>query len=89
MRKSCKIAAKVLAFAESLVKPGLTTRELDGLVFAEIARRGAFPSPLGYRGFPNSVCTSVNNVLAHGIPDDRPLKNGDIVNVDVTVYYDG
>lgn len=64
---------------------GLTTDEIDVLVHNLAVDNNAYPSPLNYRGFPKSVCTSVNNVACHGIPDDRPLQDGDIVNVDVTV----
>ncbi|XP_041579462.1 methionine aminopeptidase 1D, mitochondrial isoform X3 [Vulpes lagopus] len=67
----------------------MTTEEIDALVHQEIIRHDAYPSPLGYGGFPKSVCTSVNNVLCHGIPDSRPLQDGDIINIDVTVYYNG
>nr|XP_020039508.1 methionine aminopeptidase 1D, mitochondrial isoform X1 [Castor canadensis] len=67
----------------------MTTEEIDALVHQEIIRHNAYPSPLGYGGFPKSVCTSVNNVLCHGIPDSRPLQDGDIINIDVTVYYNG
>jgi methionyl aminopeptidase len=64
---------------------GQTTDEIDVLVHSLTVDNNAYPSPLNYRGFPKSVCTSVNNVACHGIPDDRPLRDGDIVNVDVTV----
>jgi len=64
---------------------GQTTDEIDVLVHSLAVDNNAYPSPLNYRGFPKSVCTSVNNVACHGIPDDRPLQDGDIVNVDVTV----
>uniref|UniRef100_A0A6I8NB24 Methionine aminopeptidase n=1 Tax=Ornithorhynchus anatinus TaxID=9258 RepID=A0A6I8NB24_ORNAN len=67
----------------------MTTEEIDSLVHQEIITHNAYPSPLGYGGFPKSVCTSVNNVLCHGIPDSRPLQDGDIINIDVTVYYNG
>jgi methionyl aminopeptidase len=70
------------------VAPGVTTDELDAPA-TRVHRRGGYPSPLNYRGFPKSVCTSVNEVICHGIPDDRPLEDGDIVNLDVTVYLDG
>uniref|UniRef100_A0A8C0B1H8 Methionyl aminopeptidase type 1D, mitochondrial n=2 Tax=Neoaves TaxID=3078114 RepID=A0A8C0B1H8_9AVES len=67
----------------------MTTEEIDSIVHHEIIRQNAYPSPLGYGGFPKSVCTSVNNVVCHGIPDSRPLQDGDIINIDVTVYYNG
>jgi len=71
------------------VAPGITTDKIDEIVHAEATRRGAYPSPLNYRGFPKSVCTSVNEVICHGIPDDRKLRDGDIINIDVTVYIGG
>lgn len=64
---------------------GMTTSEIDELVHRVVVEGGAYPSPLNYLGFPKSVCTSVNNVACHGIPDDRPLVDGDIISVDVTV----
>lgn len=70
-------------------QPGITTDEIDRLVFEKIVSVGAYPSPLGYMNFPKSVCTSVNNIVCHGIPDDTPLRSGDIINVDVTVYRNG
>ncbi|XP_032759367.1 methionine aminopeptidase 1D, mitochondrial isoform X2 [Rattus rattus] len=75
--------------AHPVPEVGMTTEEIDALVHREIIRRDAYPSPLGYGRFPKSVCTSVNNVLCHGIPDSRPLQDGDIINIDVTVYYNG
>uniref|UniRef100_A0A803STU4 Methionyl aminopeptidase type 1D, mitochondrial n=2 Tax=Anolis carolinensis TaxID=28377 RepID=A0A803STU4_ANOCA len=68
---------------------GMTTEEIDCLVHHEIISHNAYPSPLGYGKFPKSVCTSVNNVVCHGIPDSRPLQDGDIINIDVTVYFNG
>ncbi|XP_034780868.2 methionine aminopeptidase 1D, mitochondrial-like [Acipenser ruthenus] len=67
----------------------MTTEEIDFIVHEETIRQNAYPSPLGYGGFPKSVCTSVNNVVCHGIPDSRPLQDGDIINIDVTVYLNG
>jgi len=89
MRRACRAAANVLAEVESLIEPGVTTDAIDALVHDACIKRGAYPSPLNYRGFPKSVCTSVNEVICHGIPDDRPLQEGDICNVDVTLYLDG
>lgn len=89
MRVSGKLAAEVLEFAGSLVRPGVTTDEIDKAVHKMCIERGAYPSPLNYGGFPKSVCTSVNECVCHGIPDDRPLEDGDIVNIDVTVFLDG
>nr|CAD7424215.1 unnamed protein product [Timema monikensis] len=68
---------------------GKTTDDIDKLVHKLALDNGAYPSPLHYKGFPKSVCTSVNNVACHGIPDDRPLEDGDIINIDVTVYLNG
>ncbi|EFJ41280.1 hypothetical protein VOLCADRAFT_102436 [Volvox carteri f. nagariensis] len=89
MRASGRLAARVLEFAGSLVRPGVTTDEIDKAVHAMIIENGAYPSPLNYGKFPKSVCTSVNECVCHGIPDDRPLEAGDIVNIDVTVFLDG
>ncbi len=89
MRRACAAAARVLRVAGEAVRPGITTDGLDELAHAEILRLGAYPSPLNYRGFPKSICTSVNEVICHGIPDSRALEDGDIVNLDVTVYLDG
>ncbi|KAL3833351.1 hypothetical protein ACJIZ3_008087 [Penstemon smallii] len=89
MRASGKLAAQVLQYAGTLVKPGITTDEIDEAVHQMIIDNGAYPSPLGYGGFPKSVCTSVNECICHGIPDSRALEDGDIVNIDVTVYLNG
>lgn len=89
MRKSCSLAKRILIQAGEMLRVGVTTDEIDQLVFDMAMAHNAYPSPLNYRGFPKSVCTSVNNVVCHGIPDDRPLANGDIINVDVTVFLDG
>ncbi len=89
MRRACKAAAKILRLAGEFVKPGITTDDLDAYVHELTIKEGGYPSPLNYRGFPKSVCTSVNEVICHGIPDDRTLLGGDIVNVDVTIFLDG
>lgn len=89
MRASGRLAAQVLQYAGTLVKPGVKTDEIDEAVHQMIIDNGAYPSPLGYGGFPKSVCTSVNECICHGIPDDRPLEDGDIINIDVTVYLNG
>lgn len=89
MRRACKAAAQVLQATGMAVRPGITTDELDAIAHRETIARGAYPSCLNYHGYPKSICTSVNEVICHGIPDDRPLEDGDIVNVDVTVYLDG
>jgi methionyl aminopeptidase len=89
MREAGRIAAEVLADVGAAVAVGVTTDELDRIAHEAHIARGVYPSPLRYRGFPKSVCTSVNEVICHGIPDDRALADGDIVNIDVTVYVDG
>ena len=89
MEKAGEIAASVLLEAGSNVAPGVTTDKIDEIVHEMILSFDAYPSPLNYRGFPKSVCTSVNEVICHGIPDSRPLQEGDIINIDVTVYHDG
>jgi methionyl aminopeptidase len=89
MRVAGRLAKKVLDFAGSLVAVGVTTNEIDAKVHEMIIRHNAYPSPLHYQNFPKSICTSVNNVLCHGVPDDRPLQDGDIVNIDVTVFIGG
>ena len=89
MRKACRAAAEVLQVSGAAVRPGITTDEIDALVHEEYIRRGGYPSTLNYHGFPKSLCTSVNEVILHGIPDSRPLEDGDIVNLDITIYLDG
>lgn len=89
IRRAGTIAADALAAAAKAVAPGVTTDELDQIAHQYIVDHDAYPSCLGYMGFPKSICTSVNEVICHGIPDDRPLENGDIVNLDVTAYKDG
>ncbi|KIJ45955.1 hypothetical protein M422DRAFT_29598, partial [Sphaerobolus stellatus SS14] len=89
MRTVCRLAREVLDIAAQHVKPGVTTDFIDQIVHEETIKRNAYPSPLNYRDFPKSVCTSVNEVICHGIPDQRALKEGDIVNLDVSLYYDG
>jgi methionyl aminopeptidase len=89
MRVAGRVAAEVLAETGAAVRPGITTDELDAICHEACIRRGAYPSPLNYRGYPKSLCTSVNEVICHGIPDDRTLTDGEIVNLDVTVFLDG
>ncbi|KAL0267715.1 UNVERIFIED_CONTAM: hypothetical protein PYX00_009906 [Menopon gallinae] len=89
MRKSCALAREVLDELGRHVKVGVTTDALDKIAHKMCIENNAYPSPLGFNGFPKSVCTSVNNVACHGIPDNRPLKNGDIINIDVSVYLNG
>lgn len=89
MRKAGRLAAEILDFIADFVEPGVTTERLNELCHNKIVENGAVPAPLNYRGFPKSICTSVNHVVCHGIPGDKVLKNGDIVNIDVTVILDG
>jgi methionyl aminopeptidase len=89
MRRACRAAAQVLAHTAARVAPGVTTDALDAAAHEETLRLGGYPSPLNYRGFPKSICTSVNEVICHGIPDSRPLEGGDIVNLDITVFLEG
>ena len=86
MRASCKLAADTLEMVGPHLRAGMTTLDIDRLVHSFIVEHAAYPSPLNYRGFPKSVCTSVNDVVCHGIPDGTVLKDGDIINVDVTTY---
>jgi methionyl aminopeptidase len=89
MRKSGRLAAQTLDYITPFVKQGVATDELDRLCEAYIRDHGAIPSPLNYRGFPKSICTSINHVVCHGIPGDKKLCEGDILNIDVTVTLDG
>ncbi|MEO7752651.1 MAG: type I methionyl aminopeptidase [Terracoccus sp.] len=89
MRRAGRIAARAMVAASERIAPGVTTDELDAVAHEYMLDHGAYPSPLGYKAFPKSVCTSVNEVICHGIPDARPLEDGDIVNIDVTAYVDG
>ena len=89
IRAAGKIAAKAIALVGQNAKPGITTDELDRIAHEYMVSEGAYPSTLGYRGFPKSCCTSLNEVICHGIPDDTILIDGDILNVDITAYKDG
>jgi methionyl aminopeptidase len=89
MRQAGKLAAEVLDFITPHVKPGVTTDILDKLCHGFIIDHGAIPAPLNYRGFPRSICTSINHVVCHGIPGERRLEEGDILNIDITVILDG
>ncbi len=89
MRKAGLLASQTLDYITPFVKAGVSTGELDKLCHDFIVSHGAIPAPLGYRGFPKSVCTSVNHVVCHGIPGDKKLIDGDIMNLDVTVIVDG
>ncbi len=89
MRKASQLTAQCLDALASMVEPGLTTAEIDRFVFEFGADHGALPATLNYRGYTKSCCTSINHVVCHGIPDDKPLREGDIVNIDVTYVLDG
>lgn len=89
MRKAGKLAAEILDFIAPHVQPGITTDALNTLCHDKIIAAGAIPAPLNYRGFPKSICTSINHVVCHGIPGEKKLAKGDIVNIDVTVIVDG
>ncbi|MDT7558438.1 MAG: methionyl aminopeptidase [Pseudonocardiales bacterium] len=89
MRVASKIAARALAAGGEVVAPGVTTDEVDRVVHEYLVDHGAYPSTLGYRGFPKSCCTSLNEVICHGIPDTTVIADGDIVNIDVTAYIGG
>jgi methionyl aminopeptidase len=89
MRIAARMAAQAMHAAATVIKPGVTTDDLDQVVHEFLINNGAYPSTLGYRGFPKSCCTSVNEVICHGIPDARPLEDGDIVKIDVTAYIHG
>lgn len=86
IRHAARLARKMLEFANSLVRPGITTDEIDRLTHLEIVKHGAYPTPLNYSGFPKSICTSVNEVVCHGIPDKTVLQDGDCVSIDVSLY---
>lgn len=89
MRIAGKAAAEILAQAGELVRPGITTEDIDIFVHNLTIEKGGYPSPLNYHGYPKSVCTSVNEVICHGIPDSRVLEDGDIINIDVTIFING
>ena len=84
MRAAGRLAAEVLDFRTPHVQPGVTTEELDTLCHDYITKNGAIPAPLNYKGFPKSICTSINHVVCHGIPGPKKLSDGDIVNIEVT-----
>jgi methionyl aminopeptidase len=89
MRTVFRLAREVLDVAAAAIRPGITTDSIDEIVHNATIERNAYPSPLNYRNFPKSVCTSVNEVICHGIPDQRKLQEGDIINIDVSIYYEG
>jgi methionyl aminopeptidase len=89
MRTVCHLAGETLLLVGEKIQPGMTTDEINRIVHADTLRQGARPAPLNYKGFPKSVCTSINEIVCHGIPNGTALKDGDIVNVDVTHIYQG
>jgi methionyl aminopeptidase len=89
MRIAGRFAAQAMHAAAAIIRPGVTTDDLDQVVHEFLIEHGAYPSTLGYRGFPKSCCTSVNEVICHGIPDARPLADGDLVKIDVTAFIGG
>ncbi|MEN9798116.1 MAG: type methionyl aminopeptidase [Pseudomonadota bacterium] len=89
LRRACRAAAEVLQETAAALAPGVTTDFIDGVCHEAYLKRGGFPSTLNYHGFPKSLCTSVNDVILHGIPDSRPLEEGDVINLDITIYLDG
>ena len=89
LRKAGRFAAECLDAVVELARPGVTTQEIDEFIFRWAVDRGAEPATLNYRGYNKSVCTSINHVVCHGIPNDKPLRDGDIVNIDVTFVLDG
>ena len=89
MRKAGKLTAEALDMLVDIVKPGVTTEAMDKIAFEFAMDHNAYPAPLNYRGYRKSICTSINHVVCHGIPDDKPLREGDIVNIDVTLIVDG
>ncbi|MCD2176988.1 type I methionyl aminopeptidase [Rhizobium sp. C1] len=89
MRRACQLTARCLDALAPMVQPGVTTNAIDRFVFEFGMDNGALPATLNYRGYTKSTCTSINHVVCHGIPDDKPLRDGDIVNIDVTYILDG
>jgi len=89
LREVCRFGREVLDIAGKAVRVGITTEEIDIIVHQAILERNCYPSPLNYYHFPKSCCTSVNEIICHGIPDSRPLEDGDIVNIDITTYFNG
>jgi methionyl aminopeptidase len=89
IRTAGRIAAQAVEAVRDAIRPGVTTDSLDAVAHEFVVAHGAYPSTLGYRGFPKSSCTSLNEVVCHGIPDDTVLRDGDLVNIDITAYKDG
>lgn len=89
MREAARLARRMLDFALNLAAPGVPTDYIDERTHEEIVKNGAYPSPLQYCGFPKSICTSINEVACHGIPDSRPLERGDVLKIDVSLFLKG
>ncbi|MBA94598.1 MAG: type I methionyl aminopeptidase [Rickettsiales bacterium] len=89
IKKSCQLTKQILDDLNTIIKPGITTNEIDQWVYETTIKHNAIPAPLNYKGFPKSICTSINEVVCHGIPEDRVLIEGDILNVDVTCIING
>ena len=89
LRVVCKFCAELLQLAGSMCQPGVTTDQIDKAIHAATIDAGVYPSTMNYRGYPKSLCTSINEVICHGIPDDRPLVAGDIINCDISAFYQG
>src|SRR6266516_7555798 len=89
LHRACRIAAQTLLHVGDVIRPGMTTDDINRIVHEDTLRRDAIPAPLNYHGFPKSVCTSINDVVCHGIPGPRRLREGDIINVDVTSIFGG
>jgi methionyl aminopeptidase len=89
MRIAGKLAAEILDYIADFINVGITTQKLNDLCHNKIIENGAIPAPLNYKGFPKSICTSINHVICHGIPSEKKLKDGDILNIDITVIVDG
>lgn len=89
IRRSGRVAAQAIEAVRAAIRPGVTTDQLDAVAHEFLLERGAYPSTLGYRGYPKSCCTSLNEVICHGIPDNTELADGDLINIDITAYLDG
>ena len=89
MRKAGRLTAEALDLCADKIRPGVTTQAIDNLMFEFAMDNNAYPAPLDYRGYRKAICTSINHVVCHGIPDNKPMRDGDIVNIDVTLIVDG